>query len=140
MKGAASLFSRFDIASDSGFRYSVFSMDLVQVYIARDSMEAHFLRGVLAEEGIAATVMGENLATARGRLPMTPDTLPSVWVAHDEAPRASQIVEGFVATSRDADAGNAPAASKAKWTCPTCGELVEPQFTDCWNCQTPRPE
>ena len=25
------------------------------------------------------------------------------------------------------------------WTCPKCAERLEGQFSECWNCQTPRP-
>ena len=24
------------------------------------------------------------------------------------------------------------------WTCPTCGEFVEKEFGECWNCGRPR--
>jgi RNA polymerase subunit RPABC4/transcription elongation factor Spt4 len=24
------------------------------------------------------------------------------------------------------------------WTCSRCGEVLEPQFAQCWNCGTPR--
>ena len=26
------------------------------------------------------------------------------------------------------------------WTCPKCGEAIEPQFTECWNCGASKPE
>lgn len=109
-------------------------MQLKNIFTARDSMEAHFVRQVLAEHGIEAAVMGESLETGRGGLPMTPETLPSVWVSEPDEPAAMGIIEQAHRVSDERpDAGPA-------WTCPGCGELLEPQFAQCWKCQTDRPE
>lgn len=113
-------------------------MELVKAYVARDSLEAHFLKNVLAEHGIEAAVMGESLTTARGELPPTLDTLPSVWVFDQDAPQTAMIVEDFVAR-RLAEPAE-PAERLDNWICPACGEAIEGQFTDCWNCQAPRPD
>jgi hypothetical protein len=32
-----------------------------------------------------------------------------------------------------------PSDETARWTCPKCGEKIEPQFDACWNCSTERP-
>lgn len=67
------------------------------VFSARDPVEAHLLRAVLESEGIAAEVRGEMLFGARGGVPFTPDTAPSVWVVEDhELARARTVVQEFV--------------------------------------------
>lgn len=107
-------------------------MPLVKVYTARDAPEAHFLRQLLESQGIAATVVGEMLGQALGELPLTADSLPSVWVEADDADRAAMLTADFDRRSRT------PPPARPNWICPTCGEAVEEQFTHCWSCQSPR--
>ncbi len=98
-----------------------------RVYTARHPIDAHLVRGLLEAEGIPAEVRGEVLFGARGEIPMTEDTLPSVWVLDEwAATRARSVVLRH-------RAGLAPAAGPA-WSCPACGETLEPQFSDCWRC------
>ena len=110
-------------------------MALVKVYTARDAVEAHFVRGLLEREGLAAEVLGDKLAIAIGELPpLSAGTLPAVWVAEESTEPAKKIVADFQSgRARSEHAGEAP------WTCPNCGETIEPQFTDCWNCGAARP-
>jgi len=56
---------------------------LRRVYVARHPTEAHFLKGLLASQGIEAEIRAEALFSARGELPVTSDTCPSVWVLDD---------------------------------------------------------
>lgn len=109
-------------------------MELKKIFIGRDSMEAHFLCDVLASAGIEATVMGEALSTGRGELPLTGETLPSVWVRDTDVDKATAIVDEFV------KGGQEKMDLAAPWKCPHCGEELEGQFDVCWNCQTHRPE
>jgi hypothetical protein len=82
-----------------------------RVYTARHPIDAHLVRGLLEA----------------GEIPMTEDTLPSVWVLDGwAAARALSIVQSH----RE---GAAPAAGPA-WQCPACGEELEPQFSACWRC------
>lgn len=110
------------------------SMDLKNVFIARDSMEAHFLCDLLKNAGIEATVLGDLLAMSRGEFPLGPETLPSIWVKDSDVAKALEIVDPFVAGGKEDIADASP------WKCPACGEELEAQFTECWSCQTPRPK
>lgn len=101
-----------------------------RIYIADNPPEAHLVRGYLEAAGITAIVQGEDVYAARGGLPITNETAPSVWVAEDDAAQAARLVAEFFDRSR-APAGTA-------WRCPNCGELLEPQFTACWNCRSER--
>jgi ribosomal protein S27AE len=100
-----------------------------QVFVAQHPTEAHLVKGMLEANGIVAEVHGESLFSARGEAPATPDTLPTVWVLDDEQATTARSVLAEYA---------APAASgvsqRAAWLCPACGEVIEAQFTECWNC------
>jgi hypothetical protein len=101
-----------------------------QVYVARSVTDAHFVRGVLEAEGIAAAVRGEFLASGIGELPAD---VCSVWVLDAAlAARAGQVLE-------EVWRGQRAARSAGPWSCPGCGERLEGQFTDCWRCGAPRP-
>jgi hypothetical protein len=104
-----------------------------RIYGARDSTEAEFVKGLLEAEEITAVVQGSLLEAARGDIPFTDNSLPSVWVNESDVERAEPIVEEF--------RRGGPAAQHAQiaWTCPKCGELLEGQFTTCWKCGTEKP-
>ncbi|HPR64038.1 MAG TPA: DUF2007 domain-containing protein [Thermoanaerobaculia bacterium] len=105
-----------------------------QVFIARHPAEAHIVRGILESRGISAEVRGEDLWGARGELPVTFDTLPSVWIHDDEREgEAAEILKEFGKPDRD------ESGVRDDWVCPNCHESLEGQFTDCWKCGTSRP-
>jgi hypothetical protein len=107
-----------------------------KVFTATHPAEAHLIRGWLANEGITAEVAGEELFQTRGGAPITPDTLPTVWVINDDdETRAKDLL-----ASRSIEPSGSPALAAASWRCPKCGELIEPEFTACWNCGTERPD
>lgn len=104
---------------------------MTKVFIANHPTEAHLVAGLLQSQGIPSHVQGELLFATRGEVPLTPSTLPSVWVDDDE-----QVEEALaIIRSRPADTA---AILDRPWRCGQCGEMVEPQFTACWNCQAER--
>ena len=112
------------------------------VYSARDEMDAHFVKGLLEQQGIRAVVQGETLESgAFGTLPLSAKSSPSVWVDDGDVAKAAPIVEEY----RRVDRANADEDEKgdrtgrATWTCANCGEKVEEQFTQCWKCGHARP-
>ena len=105
-----------------------------QVYSARNEVDAQLVKGFLDERGIESVVQGAGLGQILGEIPMTPETLPSIWVREEDADRAIDAIAGFKEGAKPAP----PAADP--WTCPKCGESIEPQFTECWNCGTAKPE
>jgi hypothetical protein len=109
---------------------------LCKVYVADGSGDAHFLRGLLEVEGIPAVVRGDDMVPLQGGSLFKIETRPSVWVLSDESDqyaRAVAIVEEYAEKKRtnDTTAGD-------PWRCRLCGETVEAQFTDCWNCGVAR--
>ena len=105
-----------------------------KVYTARNPTDAHFFKGLLESSGIEAQVQGEDLFGARGELPLTPDTLPSIWVRNDEDyDRAVEIIAELA--RRKESAGEIGET----WQCAACGVTHPDQFTQCWQCGADRP-
>jgi len=100
------------------------------VHTAKHPTEAHLVRGLLEAEGIGAEVRGDQLYGAYGELPV----LPTVWVIDDAtAADAQRLVRDFLR------GGAARRHGHERWACERCGEVLEGQFTDCWNCGAARP-
>jgi len=65
-----------------------------RVFIAENPFEAKLAKDLLEAAGIESIVRGDYLFSLRGGLPLTADTLPSVWVVHDEdVGRAEGLLE-----------------------------------------------
>ena len=77
-----------------------------RIFVARNVTEAHIVSGMLNAAGILAEVRGHYLAGGYGELPISSDTLPSVWlsdaaqadnartlIAEGLPPHAVQLVE-----------------------------------------------
>ena len=104
-----------------------------KIFIARHPTEAQLVKGLLELEGIESEVRGEALYGSLGGLAITEDTLPSVWI-HDD----SQIDQAMRIVSRYEHGFGSHVIIGKLWCCPKCGELLDPQFTSCWQCGTNR--
>jgi hypothetical protein len=96
-----------------------------QIHSAKDPLMIGHLKNVLATFGIKCVSRKLDLISAAGELPPT-DCWPELWVVDDEkAGRARSILKKTLA----------PLASvKKPWICKSCGEKLEGQFSECWNC------
>ncbi len=106
---------------------------MLKVYTAKHPAEAHLLKGILESYGLSCEVRGEFLFSARGELPLTPETAPSVWIFDDSKfDEARTII-------KDYENSNIHESSDIEtWICKSCGEDSEGQFSECWNCGKPR--
>ena len=100
-----------------------------EVFVAKHPTEAHLIAGFLTSQGIPAEIRGEALFGARGEVPVSPATLPSVWVEDERVDEARAILASGPLAEPD--------AATQRWTCANCGEAVEPHFSICWNCGQP---
>ena len=101
------------------------------IHTAKHPAEAHLVRGMLEADGIRAIVRGDQLYGAYGELPV----LPTVWILDDTLARhADRLVRDFLLGAA------ARRFAHERWTCAQCGENLEGQFTDCWNCGAARPQ
>lgn len=101
---------------------------MIQAYVANSLAQAHLIKGFLDSEGIFAVVRGEHLVGIAGEIPITMDTLPSIWVGQDDRDRARELIEKALKEETVLE----------DWTCAECGETVEGQFTECWQCGSAR--
>ncbi len=109
------------------------------VYTARDSMDAHFVKGLLQQEGIRAVVQGEALQETWGGVPIGSEGLPSVWVEDSDVAQAAPVIQKYQETDRANAEDTQTHTPRPKWKCPNCGEMVESQFDRCWHCGHNRP-
>jgi len=92
------------------------------------ALQAEHYANVLRAAGIRCAVRNTALSGAIGDIPFL-ECAPQVWIDNAlDVPRAEELVR---ALQRPLDA---PA-----WSCSACGEAIEPQFSACWRCGTPRP-
>ena len=100
---------------------------LKRVYSSFSLIAVHHAKNVLQAEGIDSIVKNEILSSAMGELPPA-ECQAEVWVPEQDAQRAESVLKDAFTTSKGGKA----------WTCGSCGEAVEPQFTQCWKCGTDR--
>lgn len=96
-----------------------------RIYSAKDPLMIGHLKNVLATFGIHCVARNIDLMSAAGELPLI-ECWPELWVVDDaKAARARGILRRTLA----------PLASvKKPWLCRGCGETIEGQFAECWNC------
>src|SRR5664279_2882339 len=107
---------------------------MLKVFTAQHQAEAHLVEDLLRSNGIEAHVMGDSLLnTAPGPLAF-PGTAPEVWILNsDQAEPAFELI-------RDFSSGKPlPEEAGPSWHCPTCSEILESQFSECWKCGTAKP-
>lgn len=96
------------------------------VYHNADPVMAEFIGGMLNDAGIPAHVHQAGLYGASGEIPPNECWARIVVVHEEQATEARELVMEYL----EGD----PVGDATEWTCPSCGERIEPQFTQCWNC------
>lgn len=87
-------------------------------------------QSILESNGIATLIKNTGASIGTGEIPFT-ETFPELWVVEDsEYDRAMELLEDYQPPDT---------SDLTDWTCPNCGESVEKQFGECWNCGTDRP-
>jgi hypothetical protein len=100
-----------------------------RIYSAKDPLMIGHLRNVMASFGIKCVAKKLDLISAAGELPPI-ECWPELWVVDDKkVNRAKSILKKTLAPL---------AAVKKPWACAGCGEEIEGQFSECWNCGSDR--
>ena len=95
-----------------------------RVYSAQDLFIVSFLKDVLEEHNIPCILKNQYLAGAAGELPPI-ECWPALWVKEDsDFDTALRLIEDRLKEN----------AKGEPWICAQCGEPIEGQFTECWNC------
>ncbi len=84
-------------------------------------------RSILEGSGIECRIRNEFLSAGMGELPPI-ECWPQLCVADEDYPEAKRIVDEALSV-----------VELPSWTCSSCGEEIEGQFDECWNCGTGRP-
>jgi hypothetical protein len=93
------------------------------IFSSSDIIKVSELKGILECAGIACFIKNELPVRLRGT--------PELWIEDDS--RLDEVLQ-----IKKSWQSPLPAAGAA-WTCPKCGEKLEPQFTSCWKCGMARP-
>lgn len=101
---------------------------LAQIYRATGPTDGYLLKHWLERNGLTVHVQGD-LVSARGEIPIG-ESWPTLWVPANDAPRARELVDAFFG----------PTLVHPVWKCQGCGEMNEPNFGSCWNCDGDRPD
>jgi hypothetical protein len=97
------------------------------VFRASGPTDAWLVRDWLERNGLQVLVRGD-LVSVAGQIPF-PEAWPTVWVPEPEKELADEAMRLF----------RGPRLVRDPWTCPSCGEVNEPSFDSCWQCETERP-
>jgi hypothetical protein len=66
---------------------------LAQIYVAENDLEAHFLKGLLEDNGIDVQIVNEALRFAIGDIPAGWATAPRLWVREENAVEARRLID-----------------------------------------------
>ena len=100
---------------------------MYKVYSSQDVILVYFARSVLEANKIDSVILREQLSGAVGGLAPL-DTWPELWL-HDAA-ELEQARHLIASAMKQKDTRQTP------WICAGCGEEIEPQYTQCWQCAT----
>ncbi len=101
-----------------------------KVYSATDSLMIGHIKNVLETHGMDCVVKNMYLAAAAGEIPPI-ECWPELWVVDDARyGEAQTVLKGLLAPVE---------GLKEPWKCAQCGEEVEGQFSECWNCSSRQP-
>jgi len=105
------------------------AMTMRRVYVSENRLIVGHLKDVLEQHGIPCVLKNPFLQGGAGELPPI-ECWPEIWVTEDrDYERAREVLDAVLAEQETA----------APWTCPQCGERLEGQFTECWQCGASRP-
>lgn len=101
-----------------------------KVYEHIDFARVGHFQSILESDGIKTMIKNLGASVGIGEIPFT-EVFPELWVVNDEDyERAMAALESYTPPETE---------DTTDWTCPSCGEYVEKQFGECWNCSEPRP-
>lgn len=95
-----------------------------RIYTAANLADAHLVRDLLQQAGIAAHIFNEYAMAAMGDVPMG-SAYPQIWIPQ---PQQEQHARAVIA---DYEKRLPQTAIK---TCGACGETSPGEFELCWNC------
>ena len=102
-----------------------------QIYAAASMADAQMCKDYLEAIGIPVIMKGEFLSGAAGELPA--NTYPTLWVVDDRDVELARKKVRMYESSNPVDQ-----IHQSPWHCSRCGESIDAQFTQCWQCGNER--
>lgn len=97
------------------------------VYSASNISLVSIFQNILEGHGIRCWLKNEFLVAGTGELPPI-ECWPQLCVDNEDFEAANRIVEEALSEK-----------DETAWKCDSCGEDIEGQFTECWNCGKSQP-
>lgn len=102
---------------------------MIKVFTAQNFIEVMFWKNFLEQHDVECVMKNEFLGSAAGEVPPI-ECWPELWITDE---RDEPLAKRLIKSDPLADQQNL-----AVWTCASCGEESEGQFSDCWNCGAAR--
>ena len=97
-----------------------------KIFVSTDHFMIGHIKNLLENQDIACTIKNLHVSNLPAFIPSC-EIVPEVWILDDLCyPEAKKIItEAF-------DFSKKPEGKL--WECSNCKEIIEPQFSECWNC------
>ncbi len=94
-----------------------------KVFSTSDPVIISHYKTILENQGIACILKNYYLTGAAGELPIN-TCWPELWIIDNSHYKEAKAILSKLDQPVSAD----------YWTCPSCGEINEPEFGVCWQC------
>ena len=111
--------------------YFEFSDGLImkKLYVSQSLIDVESRKELLDQAEIPCTIKNQRSNMLGGEVPFV-EVFPELWVLQDEDfEQAQKLLK---------DWEEAPPLDNTAWTCPSCGEVHQKEFTTCWKCNQER--
>lgn len=100
-----------------------------KLYVSQSLIDVESRKELLDQEEIPCTIKNQRSAMLGGEVPFV-EVFPELWVLQDEDFEKAQTLLQ--------DWENAKPVETTSWTCGSCGEVHQKEFTTCWKCNQER--
>ncbi len=111
--------------------YFEFSDGLImkKLYVSQSLIDVESRKELLDQAEIPCTIKNQRSNMLGGEIPFV-EVFPELWVLqNDDFERAQSLLK---------DWEEAPPLDNTAWTCASCGEIHQKEFTTCWKCNKER--
>jgi hypothetical protein len=100
-----------------------------KLYVSQSLIDVESRKELLDQAEILCTIKNQRSAMLGGEVPFA-EVFPELWVLQDEDfERAQSFLK---------DWEEAQPLDNTAWTCVSCGEIHQKEFTTCWKCNKER--
>lgn len=107
--------------------------EFVELDIYFHQLDAEVIKGLLAENGIESRISSDDCGGMMPNLQFSEGV--RLHVARNDLLGARELIRDCQKSTKYIDSD---AQAEGNWACSNCGEILEAQFTDCWNCGSSR--